>query len=270
MEVATAPPSPTEFLRLVAEPIRWQLLQELARCDRRVHELTALSGRPQNLVSYHLRELRTAGLVSARRSSADGRDSYYRAELTRCARMFSATGAALHPGVRLDLETMPLPARSSRRRLRVLFLCTGNSARSQIAQALLEAMTDHRVDVRSAGSHPKVLHPNAVRVMAGRGVDISERTTTPLSRFTRMRFDHVITLCDKVREVCPEFPEHPDLIHWSVADPALEGDTDDATMLAFERTARELEERIGFFLARLADPVQRAEPVQRKERGHVG
>ncbi len=264
VEVRAAPLSPTEFLQLVAEPVRWQLLQELARSDRRVHELTAISGRPQNLVSYHLRELRDAGLVSARRSSADGRDSYYRAELTQCTRMLSATGAALHPGVRLGVEPVQLPARSARRRLRVLFLCTGNSARSQIAQALLEQMTDHGVDVRSAGSHPKVLHPNAVRVMADRGVDISERTTTPLSRFTRMRFDHVITLCDKVREVCPEFPEHPSQVHWSVADPALEGDTDDASLPAFERTARELEERIGFFLARLA------EPVQRKEHDHVG
>ena len=264
MEDSTTCLSPPEFLQLVAEPIRWQLLQELARSDRRVHELTEVTGRAQNLVSYHLRELRGAGLVSARRSSADGRDTYYRAELSQCVRMFSAAGVALHPGVQLGLETVHVPARSARRRLRVLFLCTGNSARSQIAQALLEQMTGHRVDVRSAGSHPKVLHRNAVRVMAGRGVDISERTTTPLSRYSRMRFDHVITLCDKVREVCPEFPQHPDLIHWSVADPALEGDTDDASLPAFERTADELEERLGFFLARLA------EPAQRKEHDHVG
>ena len=255
MEVATAPLSPPEFLQLVAEPVRWQLLQELAGGDRRVHELTALADRPQNLVSYHLRELRTAGLVSARRSSADGRDIYYRAELAQFARLLSVTGAALHPGLRLGLVAPGIPARSARTKLRVLFLCTGNSARSQIAQALLEQLSDHRIDVRSAGSHPKSLHPNAVRVMADRGVDISERTTTPLSRFTRMRFDYVITLCDKVREVCPEFPAHPAHIHWSVHDPALEGDTDDASFPAFERTADELEERLGFFLARLSEPV---------------
>ena len=97
----TPDPTPIEFLQLVADPLRWQLMQELARSDRRVNELTALADKPQNLVSYHLRELRTAGLVSARRSSADGRDTYYRVDLARCGRLLCATGAALHPGLRL-------------------------------------------------------------------------------------------------------------------------------------------------------------------------
>jgi protein-tyrosine-phosphatase len=70
-----------------------------------------------------------------------------------------------------------------------------------------------------------------------------------------MRFDHVITLCDRVREVCPEFPKHPTTAHWSIADPALEGDTDDASYPAFERTAQELETRLSFFLAQLLTPV---------------
>ena len=217
-----------------------------------MNELTDLSGKPQNLVSYHLRELRNAGLVSARRSSADGRDSYYRVDLARCGRLLCATGAALHPGLRLGF--LPAGRRSGRRRRRaprVLFLCTGNSARSQIAEALLEELSDHTVEARSAGSHPKVLHPNAVRVMAERGIDISGRSTKHLRRFARMRFDHVITLCDRVREVCPEFPKHPALAHWSIPDPALEGDSDDATYPAFERTAQELETRIGFLLPQL-------------------
>jgi protein-tyrosine-phosphatase len=130
----------------------------------------------------------------------------------------------------------------------VLFLCTGNSARSQMAEALLDELSGHTVEARSAGSHPKVLHPNAVRVMADRGIDISGRPTKHLRRFRRMRFDHVITLCDRVREVCPEFPSHPALAHWSIADPALEGGSDAATHPAFERTAQELETRIGFLL----------------------
>ena len=255
----TAPdPSPLEFLQLVADPLRWCLLQELARSDRRVNELTALSGKPQNLVSYHLRELRSAGLVSARRSSADGRDTYYRADLTRYGRLLGATGAALQPGLRLELQPPtvsadgPSTTRRTARAPRVLFLCTGNSARSQMAEALVQELSGHAVEARSAGSHPKALHPNAVRVMAERGIDISGRPTKHLRRFARMRFDHVITLCDRVREVCPEFPRHPQLAHWSVADPSLEGDTDDATYPAFERTAQELETRIGFLLPLLA------------------
>jgi protein-tyrosine-phosphatase/DNA-binding transcriptional ArsR family regulator len=246
--------SPIEFLQLVAEPVRWQLLQELAQSDRRVNELTELSGRPQNLVSYHLRELRDAGLVSARRSSADGRDSYYRVDLTRCGRMLSAAGNALHPGLQLGLRPAVVGPGSSTTKPRVLFLCTGNSARSQIAQALLEELSGHTVEARSAGSHPKSLHPNAVRVMASRGIDISDRSTTHLRRFARMRFDAVITLCDRVREVCPEFPRHPARAHWSIPDPALEGDSDDASLPAFERTALDLEERIGFLLAQLVSP----------------
>jgi protein-tyrosine-phosphatase/DNA-binding transcriptional ArsR family regulator len=251
-------PSPIEFLQLVADPLRWQLLQELARSDRRVNELTALSDKPQNLISYHLRELRTAGLVTSRRSSADGRDAYYRVDLARCGRMLCATGAALQPGLRLGVLPVDI-ARAAGRAPRVLFLCTGNSARSQMAEALLQVMSGHTVEARSAGSHPKVLHPNAVRVMAERGIDISGHSTKHLRRFSRSHFDHVITLCDRVREVCPEFPSDPVLAHWSISDPALEGDGDDATYPAFERTAQELESRIGFLLPQLIPSAEQEE-----------
>ena len=76
--------APPAFLRLAGDPLRWRLLSELARSDRRVSELTGLVGQPQNAVSYHLGRLRDGGLVSMRRSSADGRDTYYRIELARC------------------------------------------------------------------------------------------------------------------------------------------------------------------------------------------
>ena len=253
-------PSPLEFLQLVADPQRWALLCELARSDRRVHELTELLGRPQNLVSYHLRALRDAGLVSARRSSADGRDIYYRVDLVRCAHLLRATGRTLHLGVRLVLAPAePPPTGSPRVTSRVLFLCTGNSARSQIAEALMEEMSHGAVRARSAGSHPKQLHPNAVRVLAERGIDISGRRTKHLRRFARTHFDWVITLCDRVREVCPEFPDHPSVAHWSIADPALEGDTDDATYPAFKRTAQELETRIELLIAQITSPSDREE-----------
>ena len=107
------------------------------------------------------------------------------------------------------------------------------------------------VEARSAGSHPKPLHPNAVRVMAERGVDISGRPTKALTRFTRNRFDRVITLCDKVREICPEFPGQPIAAHWSIADPASAGESDTATYGAFVRTADEIEGRVALLLADL-------------------
>jgi protein-tyrosine-phosphatase len=240
-----------QFLQVLADPHRWRLVTELAHSDRRVGELTRLVGGAQNLVSYHLRELRDAGLVSSRRSSFDGRDTYYRLELSRCCELLNTVGFGLHPALELKLRNSAVQERR-RGTHKVLFLCTGNSARSQMAEVLLEHLSGHTIQARSAGSHPKPLHPNAIRVMAERGLDISGRTSKHLSRFTRTRFDRVITLCDKVREVCPEFHGTPATVHWSMADPAAEGNTNEGTYPVFERTAIELEHRIGYLIAGLS------------------
>ena len=239
--------SPPRVLRLAGHPLRWRLLSELARSDRRVGELCELAGRRQSLVSYHLRQLRDGGLVSMRRSAADGRDSYYVLDLARCGELLVSAGVALHPGL---APTTPAHVRrkGASTLARVLFLCTGNSARSQIAEALAERLSGGAVSAVSAGSHPKPLHPNAVRVMLERGIDISGRRSKHLSEFADERFDYVISLCDRVREVCPEFPGAPELIHWSVPDPGREPGSDEETLPAFERTAAELCTRIGFLV----------------------
>ena len=242
---------PPEILGLLSDPVRWQLVTELGRSDRRVGELVQLVEKPQNLVSYHLKELRQAGIVTARRSSADGRDVYYAADLLRCRALLGDAGRSLHPGLALPQAD---GAPRHRRRPRLLFLCTGNSARSQIAEALVEHRSASAVEARSAGSHPKPLHPNAVRVMAERGVDISGRATKSFTRFERQRFDRVITLCDKVREICPELPGSPIKAHWSIADPAAAGDTDHATYPAFEHVADEIDARVALLLADLGTP----------------
>lgn len=232
--------SPT-FFQLAGHPLRWRLLSELGHSDRQVRELCQLVGQPQNLVSYHLGRLRAAHLVASRRSSADGRDAYYRLDLARCAELLGDTGGLLHPGLRLQQPSIQ-DDRIFGPRPRVLFLCTGNSARSQMAEGLLRHLSHGAVHAYSAGSHPKVLHPQAVRVMRKRGIDLSGHQAKHLQRFASQRFDFVITLCDRVREVCPQFPEHPRRIHWSIADPALEGSA------AFERTAGELYMRISYLL----------------------
>jgi protein-tyrosine-phosphatase len=257
--VGSSTGAPPEFVRLAAHPIRWHLLRELTRSDRAVSELTQLVDEPQNLISYHLRLLREGGLVFARRSTADGRDTYYSIDLAACARELHAAGAGLHPA----LARSAGGPRSTQRTRRVLFLCTGNSARSQMAEALVEHLSDGAITAASAGSQPKPLHPNAVRVMKRRGIDISANRTKHLDEFIAQRFDMVITLCDRVREVCPEFSSHPQMVHWSIPDPAREGPTNRASLPAFERTAAELETRIAYLLPLLLEPTRRSSGAKR-------
>jgi protein-tyrosine-phosphatase/DNA-binding transcriptional ArsR family regulator len=250
--------TPPAFLQLAGHPLRWRLLGELALSDRLVHELTGLVGEAQNLVSYHLGRLREGRLVSARRSSADRRDTYYGLDLARVGALLSATGGALHPGLRL---TPPPRADALIPPVKVLFLCTGNSARSQMAEALARARSGGAIEAYSAGSHPRPLHPNAVRAMReAYGLDLAGCASKHLEVFAGQSFDWVISLCDRVREVCPEFPGHPETIHWSMANPAT-GDADDVIYPLFQDTAAELATRIEFLLARLADrtPAPRAE-----------
>lgn len=249
-------PATPPFLRVAGHPLRWRLLAELARSDRRVRELTGLLGRPQNLISYHLGRLRAAGLVGARRSTFDARDAYYHLDLAGCAGALAAAGVALHPGLRLA----PAPAAAPPRRSRVLFLCTGNSARSPAAEALLRQRAG-QVEVASAGSRPKPLQANTVRVLREYGIDLAGRPPRRLSDFEHQRFDYVITLCDRVREVCPEFPGGAGQVHWSIPDPAASGGTDADTYPAFQRMAAELQTRIGFLLAAIGAAAAPA-PVQ--------
>src|SRR4051812_37884679 len=245
--------SPPPFLPLIAHPLRWGLLRELSFSDRRVRELCVSSGERQSLVSYHLGRLRQVGLVSTRRSTADGRDTYYALDLERCRELLADAGRALHPG--LVTEVAARPARSRRpKAARVLFLCTGNSARSQIAETLAERLSGGAVRAASAGSYPKPLHPNALRVMRRRGLATGRLRSKHLSEFADERFDYVITLCDRVREVCPEFPGGARQIHWSIPDPSSEPGSDDDTLPAFERVADELEVRIGYLIKSMPGP----------------
>jgi len=242
---------PPEFFRLAGHPLRWRLLGELARSDRTVRELCGLVEEPQNLVSYHLGKLRRAQLVSGRRSSADGRDTYYRADLGHVAGQLTATGAALHPALRLVAQNGAL---ADAGRVRVLYLCSGNSARSQMAEALTNDWSGGVVVARSAGLRPKPLHPHAIRVMRELyGIDIAGQRSKHLDVFGRQRFDEVISLCDLVREACPELPGHREAVHWSMADPSAGHDDDASSYRAFQQTAAELGTRIGFLLAAVAN-----------------
>jgi protein-tyrosine-phosphatase/DNA-binding transcriptional ArsR family regulator len=244
-------PAPPAFVRLAAHPLRWRLLTELAAGDHRVRELVARVGEPQNLVSYHLRLLRDGGLVTATRSSFDGRDSYYHLDLDRCADALTDSGTALHPALHRHATPPTPPVEQLRsRRIAVLFVCTGNSARSAIAEALLRHRTADRVTAASAGSRPKPdLHPNTLRVLRETfGVDVSGQRPQDLDALTGRAFDYAITLCDKARETCPEFLPHTRRVHWSIPDPAAADGTDQYGYPEFERAAADIDTRIRHLL----------------------
>jgi protein-tyrosine-phosphatase len=134
--------------------------------------------------------------------------------------------------------------------LRVLFLCTGNAARSQMAEALLRSLSAGRVEVFSAGSAPKeCVHPLAVSTLRdGYQIDTSSLFPKPLARFADQPFDYIITVCDRSAETCPAFPGDPERIHWSFEDPAaVEGEN--GQRRAFAHVATGLSTRIRLWMA---------------------
>ena len=135
-------------------------------------------------------------------------------------------------------------------RLRVLFLCTGNSARSQIAEALLRKLSRGRADVFSAGASPATeVHPSAVEVLQSRfNIDTADLFPKHLNRFRDDRFDYVITVCDRTAETCPTFPGDPERIHWSFDDPATVNG-EEAQRRAFALVANKLAARLRIWMA---------------------
>ena len=132
--------------------------------------------------------------------------------------------------------------------IRVLFVCTGNSARSQIAEAVLGRLGGPAFEVVSAGTSPRGLHPNTIRILAESGIDWSARRSKPVDEFATQSFDYVITVCDRARQACPVFPGHYNSLHWGLDDPAeaVGGEADQLS--AFRRTYLELTQRIRPFV----------------------
>lgn len=133
---------------------------------------------------------------------------------------------------------------------RVLFLCTHNAARSQMAEGILRHLSHGTVDAQSAGTVPSAVHPLAVEAVRRLlGVDLGGQRSKHVDEFSGQRFDYVITLCDSARETCPVFPGDPERIHWSFDDPSAVQGSDEDRYRAFRQTAAELERRIDQLLA---------------------
>jgi ArsR family transcriptional regulator, arsenate/arsenite/antimonite-responsive transcriptional repressor / arsenate reductase (thioredoxin) len=246
----TAPPA---VLKLAGHPVRWNLLTWLARSDYRVQELVERLKLPQNLVSYHLRQLRAGHLLSEHHSTADERAIYYSLDITQFRHFFLSAGETLHPAITSNQTSTADPDKApDHPPLRVLFLCTENSARSQMAEALTRHLSHGQIEATSAGSHPAAqIHPLARRVMEQHGIDMSRAVPKHFEQFRGQHFDAIVTVCDQVREVCPTFPDDPEQIHWSFPDPALVEGPEEARYHAFEQLSLQLTTRIRLLITLL-------------------
>ena len=130
---------------------------------------------------------------------------------------------------------------------RVLILCTGNSARSQMAEGLLRHIAGDKFDVYSAGTIATYVRPQAIEALAEIGIDISDQRSQSQDEFAGQAFDYVITVCDNAREHCPLFPGKAERIHWSIDDPAFAGRNEEERLDAFRRARDELRSRLEEF-----------------------
>jgi arsenate reductase (thioredoxin) len=130
---------------------------------------------------------------------------------------------------------------------RVLILCTGNSARSQMAEGLLRDLAGDRFDVQSAGVAPSSVRPEAIAVMDELGIDISSHRSKSVDEFAGQHFDYVITVCDNARESCPVFHGDVERIHWSFDDPASVLGSDEKRLAAFRDARDKIRERLTEF-----------------------
>jgi arsenate reductase (thioredoxin) len=127
---------------------------------------------------------------------------------------------------------------------RILFLCTHNSARSQMAEGLLRHLAGDRFEIMSAGTEATSVRPEAIRAMADLGVDISGQSSKTLERYLGEPFDYVVTVCDDANEACPVFPGAENRLHWSFRDPSQAQGSDEERLEVFKMVRDEIQARI--------------------------
>lgn len=249
MDSTLSSESVPNFLKLLAHDLRWKIVTLLARGDYNGLEFVRLLGQPQNLVSYHLRKLHEQHLVREHRSTADERSIYYSLDLDTVRSLYQSAGEALHPALGiLSAPPPPVEMQPDQATKRVLFLCTENSARSQMAEALLRHLSNGQIRAYSAGSHPTHVHSLARQVLEERGISTEGLRSKSLDEFSGQSFEVIVTVCDRVRESCPTFPGDPECIHWSFADPAAVEGSLEERYRAFEQTSLQLTTRLRFLL----------------------
>lgn len=235
-QVVLSPPGLPILFDLLSHRLRWAIVQQLASGDVRVNEIVSHLGEPMNVVSYHLKKMRDSGLIVGRRSEADARDVYYQLDLARLKALYAEASALLHP----SFSNEPQPQLQSK--LRVLFVCSFNSARSQMAEAWLRHLSDGQVEVSSAGINPGKIHPEAIRAMEAHGIDISSQRAKSVEKFAHQQFDLVITVCDIAREEVPTFDHVKRFLHWGMPNPLKTPPSEQKEV--YDRTAAALRSRV--------------------------
>lgn len=246
--------------KALAEETRLRVLLCLADSTLCLCHLTKILGLAASTISKHLTVLSDAGLLVSRQ---EGRWHYYRwagEEADPCVkaalawvREFSPDSAmirndAARRAVVMNTAAAPYPQDA---RARVLFLCTGNSCRSQMAEGLLRAYAGEHFEVYSAGLDPQPISDLAVKVMDEIGIDIRSQTSKSLMQFLgRMHFGYLISVCANVEKRCPIFPGVVERLYWPVADPAARGGRRSARLAAFRAVRDDLARRIRAWLSK--------------------
>ena len=251
-----------EIFKALAEESRLRILTLLLQGEMCVCEIEASLSMTQSNASRHLTVLKNAGIVS---STKRAQWTHYKIDENfernnRGLLNYVSEKVALLPGYKADIEQMHKCKSSDlcnqqgltryekggiHMNRKVLFLCTSNSARSQMAEALLNHIGAGTFDAFSAGSDPAAeIHPMAVKVLEAAGFSMVGKKPKPLQEYIHEDFDFIITLCDRMKESCPSFPGQPIFAHWGMPDPAdFVGNTTEKEG-AFEKTFLELSHRI--------------------------
>lgn len=197
-------------LKALADDTRWRIVQALRISDHQVSELVEHLHLSQNLVSYHLSVLRQAGFVQIHRSDTDGRVLFYSLDQPAVQHSLAQVAAALHLQTELPQHLPPVST---------VFLCTGNSVRSQMAEAWLRHLSHGRVPAASAGVKPQGIHPLTLIVMQEAGIDMSQHTSKGMEHLGQTPFGIAVSVCDYAREECPPFIRARLHLHWSIPQP---------------------------------------------------
>jgi arsenate reductase len=251
-----------EMMAVLAAAPRIRAIQALVRAGGKgipAGDLARRCGVAASTMSFHLTQMRSVGLVESRR---EGRTLYYVASLPALEALGRAVMTGFCPALVPDLDPFAtatfgdpaMPANDRNRTLNVLFLCSGNSARSQMAEAILNREGQGRFQAFSAGSHPRdTVHPQALSVLRRANLPVAglrPKTWEEYGRPDAPVMDFVFTVCDDAAgETCPVWPGQPMTAHWGVPDPVAFEGTDAATAAVFNDTFRMLYNRISLFVS---------------------